>query len=48
MIDVGYATSAEQIEQVRALVLEYQASLDDDLCFQGFAEELFEGCFAQA
>ncbi|WP_437923048.1 GNAT family N-acetyltransferase [Sorangium sp. So ce291] len=40
MIEIGYAASAEQIEQVRALFLEYQASLDVDLCFQGFAEEL--------
>ncbi|WP_437958338.1 GNAT family N-acetyltransferase [Sorangium sp. So ce119] len=40
MIEIGYATSAEQIAQVRALFLEYQASLDVDLCFQGFAGEL--------
>ncbi|WP_438026605.1 GNAT family N-acetyltransferase [Sorangium sp. So ce233] len=40
MIEIGYASSAEQIAQVRALFLEYQASLDVDLCFQGFAGEL--------
>ncbi|WP_437941025.1 GNAT family N-acetyltransferase [Sorangium sp. So ce341] len=40
MIEIEHAASAEQIEQVRTLFLEYQASLDVDLCFQGFAEEL--------
>lgn len=40
MIEVDHAHSAEQIEQVRALFLEYQASLDVDLCFQGFTGEL--------
>jgi putative acetyltransferase len=40
VIEITYAYSAEQIEQVRALFLEYQASLDVDLCFQGFTEEL--------
>lgn len=40
MIEVKYAHNTEQIEQVRALFLEYQASLDVDLCFQGFTEEL--------
>ncbi|WP_437779298.1 GNAT family N-acetyltransferase [Sorangium sp. So ce1097] len=40
MVEIEYACSTEQIEQVRALFLEYQASLDVDLCFQGFASEL--------
>lgn len=40
MIDVVHATGAEQLEQIRALFLEYQASLDVDLCFQDFAGEL--------
>lgn len=40
MIEVKYAHNAEQIERVRALFLEYQASLDVDLGFQGFNEEL--------
>lgn len=40
MIEIGHATTAEQIERVRALFLEYQASLDVDLCFQGFADEV--------
>ncbi|XXX80791.1 GNAT family N-acetyltransferase [Sorangium sp. So ce134] len=40
MIEVEHAVTAEQIEHARTLFLEYQASLDVDLCFQGFAEEL--------
>lgn len=36
------AQTAEDLSAVRALFLDYQASLDIDLCFQGFAEELAE------
>lgn len=31
---------AEQLSQIRQLFLEYQASLDTDLCFQNFQQEL--------
>ena len=34
------AGTVEQIEEVRRLFREYEASLDTDLCFQGFEQEL--------
>jgi putative acetyltransferase len=40
MVEVEQAQTTEQIAQVRELFREYQASLDVDLCFQGFTEEL--------
>jgi putative acetyltransferase len=40
MVEVEQAQTTERIEQVRVLFREYQASLDVDLCFQGFTEEL--------
>jgi putative acetyltransferase len=33
-------STAEQIEEARRLFREYEASLDTDLCFQGFEQEL--------
>jgi putative acetyltransferase len=39
-VEVKHAHSTEQIEQVRGLFHEYQASLDIDLDFQRFTEEV--------
>ncbi|MDQ6892629.1 MAG: GNAT family N-acetyltransferase [Acidobacteriota bacterium] len=40
MIQIVDAGRLEEIAEVRTLLLEYQASLDVDLGFQGFAHEL--------
>lgn len=41
-IEIEPATSSDQLAQVRDLFLEYAASLDLSLCFQGFDRELAE------
>ena len=41
-IDLIQASTPEQIEAVRRLIVEYEKSLGLDLCFQGLAEELAE------
>jgi ribosomal protein S18 acetylase RimI-like enzyme len=40
MTDIVLAESAKDIEEIRKLFLEYEKSLDIDLCFQDFEEEL--------
>ncbi|HYK42940.1 MAG TPA: GNAT family N-acetyltransferase [Thermoanaerobaculia bacterium] len=41
MVEIAEAADPEDVAAVRALLLEYQASLDVDLAFQGFAGEVF-------
>lgn len=38
--DLRLALTSDDLAMVRALFVDYQASLDIDLCFQGFEEEL--------
>ncbi len=48
MTTIFQAECARDVEEARALFLEYAESLDFSLCFQGFDEELAElpGCYA--
>lgn len=48
-IELRLASSTQDLQAVRSLFLEYQASLDVDLCFQGFAHEVdnLPGDYAQ-
>jgi putative acetyltransferase len=39
-IDLRLAETPDDLQAVRELFLDYQASLDVDLCFQGFQQEL--------
>jgi putative acetyltransferase len=40
MLNISHASTTQEIAAVRALMLEYQALLGVDLCFQGFEAEL--------
>jgi ribosomal protein S18 acetylase RimI-like enzyme len=42
MMKLAQAETPEQIQEVRRLLREYEASLDVSLCFQGFEKELAE------
>jgi ribosomal protein S18 acetylase RimI-like enzyme len=48
-ISLGLARTPDDIAEVKALFLEYAASLDFDLCFQGFDQEMatFPGSYAE-
>lgn len=42
MVEILHATSRVQVSETRALFNEYAASLNFDLCFQNFSQELAE------
>jgi ribosomal protein S18 acetylase RimI-like enzyme len=42
MMELAQAEAPEQIEEVRRMLREYEASLGVSLCFQGFEKELAE------
>jgi ribosomal protein S18 acetylase RimI-like enzyme len=42
MMELAQAETLEQIEEVRRMLREYEASLGVSLCFQGFEKELAE------
>ncbi len=49
MLRIVHAVDARDVARVRALFLEYAASLGVDLCFQGFADEVarLPGAYAE-